>query len=65
MKPKRSYEKTHVTRNSKFSLYRLSQSVSGAANFGVSLHLSDERGQGDSFSNVVTVSPGVEFSCSL
>lgn len=27
------------------------------------MHLSDERGQGDSFSNVVTVSPGVEFSC--
>lgn len=36
-----------------------SQSISGAANFGVSLHLSDERELGDSFSNVVTVSPGV------
>lgn len=29
------------------------------------MHLSDERGLGDSFSNVVTVSPGVESSCTV
>lgn len=29
------------------------------------MHLSDKRGLGDSFSNVVAVSPGVESSCTV